>query len=89
MRWGCGDGCWGGGAKVHGVYECNGENFMLGGVIPTGCIFMSSVLCITVQGSQWDCTGTNLWGYISSTGGRHELTDSEVEVGWGESREME
>ena len=37
----------GGRAKVHGVYECNGENCMLG-VIPTGHIFMSSALCITV-----------------------------------------
>jgi len=37
----------GGRAKVHGVYECNEENCMLG-VIPTGRIFMSSALCITV-----------------------------------------
>ena len=34
-------------AKVHGVYECNGENCMLG-VIPTRCVFVSSALCITV-----------------------------------------
>jgi len=27
--------------------------------------------------------------YISATGGRHEFADSEFEVGWGESKEME
>jgi len=28
-------------------------------------------------------------GYISATEGWHEFADSEFEVGWGESREME
>jgi len=36
-----------GGAEVYDVYECNGKNYMLG-VIPTGRMFMSSALCITV-----------------------------------------
>ena len=37
----------GGLINVHDGYECNGKNCMLG-VIPTGRIFMSSALCITV-----------------------------------------
>ena len=47
---GCGWACWEGGGgliNVHDGYECNGKNCMLG-VIPTGRIFMSSALCITV-----------------------------------------
>jgi len=45
--WGWGVGGGGGGGGELRYMECNGENCMLG-VIPTGHIFMSSYLCITL-----------------------------------------